>query len=78
VIRRWAALLKIVTSKKRVFPVPIVKTSDDFRSLKPKEPRKKAKMASHAALPKNLPRPPVPEYAHDEIFSGQLLEKYKD
>jgi hypothetical protein len=56
-----------------MYPAPIIKTSEDFSSEEP-QPKKSPPTTKDASLPGQLSRPPIPEYAHEEIFSGQLLE----
>jgi hypothetical protein len=59
------------------YPVPIVKTSKDFLSEK-LPPKRLPPATKDASLPGYLSRPPVPEYAPEEIFSGRLLERHKE
>lgn len=63
--------------QKSMYPVPIIKTNEDFPSGKP--PPKKSPLAKKdASLPGYLSTPPVPEYTQEEIFSGRLLDRCKD
>tara|TARA_R110002003_G_scaffold572_1_gene20509 strand:- start:2816 stop:2995 length:180 start_codon:yes stop_codon:yes gene_type:complete len=57
--------------KNSAYPVPVVKTRGDFVS------GKKTSVAK-ATFPGHLPKPPVPEYTQEEIFSGILLNRYRD
>jgi len=60
-----------------MYPVPIVKTSEDFLPEKPlaKKPQPAKKDTS---LPGYLSSPPIPQYSQEEIFSGRLLERCRD
>jgi hypothetical protein len=59
------------------YPVPIIKTSEDFLFKAP--PSKKSPPATkNVSLPGYLSRPPIPEYAQEEVFSGRLLERRRD
>ncbi|RYO14817.1 hypothetical protein AA0111_g11901 [Alternaria arborescens] len=65
------------TQLETTYPVPIIKTSEDFLSKAP--PLKKSPPATkNASLPGYLSRPPIPEYAQEEVFSGRLLERRRD
>jgi hypothetical protein len=59
------------------YPVPIIKTSEDFLSKAP-SPKKSPLATKDASLPGYLSRPPVPKYAKEEVFSGRLLERRSD
>lgn len=63
--------------QKSMYPMPIVKTREDFIVEKP--PSGKASPARKSpSLPGHLSRPPMPEYSQEEIFSGQLLHQCKE
>jgi hypothetical protein len=59
-----------------MYPVPVIKTSEDFLSKPP--PKKSSLARKDGSLPGYLSPPPVPEYTQEEIFSGQLLDRCKD
>jgi hypothetical protein len=64
----------VLTSKKSVYPAPIIKTPDDFTSGK--QAARGTRPNTTASLPGHLTKPPIPEYSQEEIFSGRLLERY--
>ncbi|KAF2843834.1 hypothetical protein T440DRAFT_559905 [Plenodomus tracheiphilus IPT5] len=51
------------------YPVPVVKTSEDFLPEKPTA-KKLPPAKKDTLLPGSLSRPPVPEYSQKEIFSA--------
>ncbi|CAN9171969.1 unnamed protein product [Alternaria alternata] len=52
-------------------------TSEDFLSKAP-PPKKSPPATKNVSLPGYLSRPPIPEYAQEEVFSGRLLERRRD
>jgi hypothetical protein len=60
-----------------MYPVPIIKTREDFLAEKPL-PKKSPPAKKDASLPGYLSTPPVPEYSQEEVFSGRLLDICKN
>lgn len=72
--------LDLIKLQETLYPVPIIKSAKDFMPNMSKAKRAKDSTESTGRVPllKQLPRPPVPEYAYEDIFSGKMLEMYRD